>query len=298
MSMSNQRKGMILTLFGGCCWGFSGVMGKLLFDVSGLTALWLVSARLLISGFLMLAVSYAMNGNHIFDVWKKKESIKMQLIFCLFGTAACQLCYFTAIETSNPATATVLQYLAPLLVLVYTYAQKRQMPAKLELLVLFVVLGGVFLLTTHGNPSTLSLSAKALFWGLAAALTYAIYTVQPRKLLEEYHTFDVVGWGMFLSGIIFCLGIRVWKVPGVWTAKTYLWMGGIIVFGTILSFSAYLYGVSLLGVVKGSLFACVEPLMSTILSVIILHQAFVKMDFLGIFFIIFGITALAFVKKK
>ena len=52
-------------------------------------------------------------------------------------------------------------------------------------------------------------------------------------------------------------------------------------------------GVMYLGPVKSSLFSCMEPLVSTILTVTVLHQAFAMADLVGIAVIIISVTSLA-----
>lgn len=58
ISMSQNTKGMCFAVIGGTCWGLSGVMGKYLFDERQLTAVWLVTVRLLAAGILMLALAW------------------------------------------------------------------------------------------------------------------------------------------------------------------------------------------------------------------------------------------------
>ena len=84
-----------------------------------------------------------------------------------------------------------------------------------------------------------------------------------------------------------------WAPPGRWDWVTVTLVAIVVVFGTIVSFSCYLKGVMYLGPVKSSLFACMEPLVSTILTIFLLHQAFVAADIVGIALIIVSVTSLA-----
>ena len=117
--MNQSLKGICFTVAGGCCWGMSGVMGKYLFDAKDLTATWLVTVRLLGAGICLLLLMYQRKGNSIFRVWKRKDSAVNQLIFGMIGMAMCQMTYFLAIQESNPGTATVIQYSAPILIMVF-----------------------------------------------------------------------------------------------------------------------------------------------------------------------------------
>ena len=56
--MNAKVKGITYALIGGTCWGLSGIVGKLLFDTRGLNAQWLVTARLIIGGLIMLLIAF------------------------------------------------------------------------------------------------------------------------------------------------------------------------------------------------------------------------------------------------
>ena len=120
--MNQNTKGVIFTMLGGIFWGISGIIGKYLFDEKQLTAVWLVTLRLLSAGLLMLMLAAVQKKGDIFRVWKKKRTAVSQLVFCLFGMTACQMSYFLAIQYSNPGTATVLQYIAPALIMLFCLA--------------------------------------------------------------------------------------------------------------------------------------------------------------------------------
>ena len=296
--MSQNTKGICFAVIGGTCWGLSGVMGKYLFDERQLTAVWLVTVRLLAAGILMLALAWTRKRNGIFDVWKRKDSAVSQFIFCIFGMAACQMSYFLAVQYSNPGTATVLQYLGPVLIMIFCLLRDRRLPRVLELAVLASLIIGVFLLATHGQPGNLAVTEQALFWGLMSAVTCAVYNIQPEKLLKEFGTLETVGWGMLAGGVLAAPVMRIWEVPGTWDSVTFLMMAGVIIIGTVAAFGCYLHGVALLGPVRGSLFGCVEPMAASILSAVVLGQVFETMDILGMICIIAGVTSLAVFDRK
>ena len=90
-----------------------------------------------------------------------------------------------AIYYSNSATATVLEYIAPALVMLFTCISKKKKPSAIQFLALLCAMSGVFIMATGGNVGSLSISAKALFWGLLGGLTYAIYTIQSPTLSSK-----------------------------------------------------------------------------------------------------------------
>lgn len=74
---------------------------------------------------------------------------------------------------------------------------------------------GVFLIATHGNPTTLALSGRALLMGLASAVAVALYTLEPARLQKKYDTPLILAWGMTIGGIALTLISHPWTVTGI-----------------------------------------------------------------------------------
>lgn len=295
MEKNQVFRGTVLTLMGGILWGFSGTCGQFLLQTKGLTSNWLAPVRLLCAGCLLL-ICMMKEGKEVFRIWK--QDAKGILIFGIFGMSMCQYTYFTAIGASNAGTATVLQYVGPVLILVYFSLRNKRMPRPVELTAIALAVAGTFLLATHGNPGSMVLSKEALLWGLLSAVALAVYTVQPMKLLNRYGSAPVTGWGMLVGGVMFCFLLRPWSIPVKVDGQVILGMTAIIVVGTVVAFTAYLEGVRCVGPKKGSLFASVEPVSATIFSVVWMHVSFGAMDLLGFACIISTIFLLAIDQKE
>lgn len=292
----NAVRGMILTLVGGTLWGFSDTCGQFLMQTKGVTSNWLVPIRLLLAGALLLFICWLKDGRGIFRIWiQDAASI---LIFGILGMSMCQYTYFTAIGASNAGTATVLQYIGPVLILIYLSLRNRKPPRPVELLAIILAVAGTFLLATHGRPGSMVLSKTALFWGLLSAVALAVYTVQPGRLLNEYGSAVVTAWGMLIGGIMLCCIFHPWTIPVEADSQVVLGMAVIILVGTVIAFSCYMEGIRCVGAKKGSLYASVEPVSATVFSVIWMHVSFGLMDLIGFACIISTIFLLALDKKE
>ena len=106
-----------------------------------------------------------------------------------------------AVDDSNAGIATVLQYVAPVIIMLYTSLVNRKLPEVSERIALVLAFGGVILIATHGDLTQLTVSKTTLFLGLASALATVFYNLLPGNLMSEYGTFAIVGWGMLISGI-------------------------------------------------------------------------------------------------
>ena len=298
MEQTNKRyhlSGVLLTLAGGVCWGFSGACGQYLLQHRGLNAGWLVSFRMLTAGAMLLLFSAlkAHSLHAITDMWKRRSSALRLLAFGLLGMAMCQLTYFVTIGLSNAGTATVLEYLSPVLIMLYVSVRNRRRPGTQKIVVLILALAGTLILSTHGNFGQLAISREALIWGLASAVAYALNNLLPGTLMNDYGTLPIVGWGMVLGGVATAIPYRVWQPVGTFDGAALLALAGVIVIGTLFSYTGYMEGVRRIGPEQANLYACVEPLSATLFAVVWLKSNIQPMDLLGFACILLAVTLLS-----
>lgn len=211
------------------------------------------------------------------------------LFFGIFGLMLCQLTYLIAIHSSNAGTATVLQYTCPILIVIYVSLKEKTVPTVMEFVAIVFALVGTFVIATHGNPFNLSLTPAGLFWGIISAFTYALYTLLPGKLIQQWGSLIVTGLGLLSGGILFYIGSASWQYTIQWKPYTFIAFIGIIGIGTIFAYTLYLEGVSLIGPVQGSLLASAEPISSVFFSIILLGEVFQRIDIVGIVLILIAV---------
>ena len=273
--------GAFLALLPGVLWGLSGVFGQYLFQQRGISAEWLVTTRLLISGSLMLIISFAGSREKTRAIFKDKTDTRLLVIFAIFGLMAVQLTYFVAIAKSNAPTATILQYVFPVMIVLYTALRSHKLPNAKEVVAVILAMVGIFLLVTHGNPGTLNITVEALIWGLTSAVAMAFYTMYPGNLQKRWGSPVVVGWGMLFGGIALNFYHPFWAFTGDIDLMGLLMIAFIILFATFGAFYIYLVSVTMIGATYASLFACIEPLASAFFSVVGLNLVFNSMDWIG-----------------
>jgi len=130
---SKEKLGMIIVLLCGAMWGLSGVLGEMLFRNSDITVEILSSARMIFSGVIILIFLFFREGKKIFDLWRNKDILIPFFVFSIFGLMSVQYTYFAAVNAANAATATVLQYTYPILVLVCTSVLAKKSPNPYEI---------------------------------------------------------------------------------------------------------------------------------------------------------------------
>lgn len=294
--MNERRKqiiGIPLVLLAGCLWGLSGVLGQLLFESTDITIGFVSTIRMLSSGIEILIICLIRKDTSILTIWKDKRAIARLIFFAIAGVMSVQYTYFSAIAASNAATGTVLQYTYPILMLLYTALCMKKMPSMQEIFAILFAFLGIVLISTHGNLHALSISKEALIWGLSSAVAFVIYTVSPQKLHNQYSIFSVTGWGFLLAGILMCIITKSYATQVQFTSRSLLLVMSIAIFGTLIPFLIYGFGVYLLGNVKASLFATVEPVVSALLAFFLAGVTFTKIDILGFICILGAIQVVA-----
>lgn len=298
MNKSKTAIGVILSLLGGVFWGFSGSCGQYLFTYHDVNSTWLVPIRMTLSGIILLSFCAFKNKKKIFDVWKGRNNFIRMSAFTFFGLIMCQYSYFTAIQLSNAGIATVLQYLSPVMILVFVCLKNRKKPSLTEIIAIILAVGGTFVIATGGKIGSLSVSTGALIWGLLAGVFLACYSLIPGPILEIADTPTVLGWGSLIGGIVLMPVFRPWETMPVISLPLIGAVAGIVIMGTVLAYTFYLEGIHLIGATNASIISSIEPVAATVISAVWLGTEFSGTDIIGFIMIISTIFIISFYTKK
>ena len=290
--MSNSLKGTLLTVVAGIAWGLSGTSGQYLM-VHGISALVLTNLRLLIAGGVLMLLAYVTAKDRMLAFLKDRKSLLSLLIFALIGLFLNQFAYLTAIQETNAGTATVLQYVCPVGILIYSCIKDKVAPTLGEIVSIILAIGGTFLIATHGQLDQLSMTPTGLFWGLFSALTYALYIILPIALIKKWGSSLVIGVGMVIAGLVALPFTGVLQTAIPTSLDFLLAFAGIILIGTVFAYTAFLKGASLIGPVKSSLLASIEPISAVFFAFLIMNEQFYPIDFLGMAMILFAVTLIS-----
>ncbi len=286
-----SRIGFFSAVGAATLFGVGGTFAQFLFQHRGVSIDWLVTMRLLCAGAVMLLIAALRQGRGVLAIWRT-DAVSL-VLFGLIGMMPVQYTYMAAINASNTATATVLQFTAPAMIAVWLALTHRRFPNLRELAAIVLAMLGTFLLVAHGRMGALSISALALFWGLASAVAAAFNSIQPVGLLRRYDSSVVGGWAMLVGGAALCFVHPPWQVQGTWDATSYVFTAFILVFGTLAAFYLYITALRLIGAQKSSLLTCAEPLSAALLAVLWLGVSWGALDWLGTVCILATIALLA-----
>lgn len=291
--------GIGLTLLGGVLWGFSGTCVQFLQQERFVSAEWLVTVRMCIAGCITVIASYMQGRGTIFDIFKNKKDTLLLIVYSLMGMALSQYTYFRAIDYAGVGIATVLQFSAPSLIILYMMVRYRKKPSVREMISLVFAFLGILMIVFHGDFSVgAQIDDKMLFWGILTATAAAIYSAQAVSILRKYGTGPVVGFSMIFGSIGTFLLWMPTESNGVWDLWTWGAFFGVIILGTVVSFNAYLEGVRRIGAVRGSILTSIEPVSAGLFGWALLGNAFAPADLIGFVLILSTVFILANDKNK
>jgi len=283
----------MLVITGAMLWGISGTVAQYLFQKKEFSPEWLVVIRLLVSGITLLLYSSIKGRQDIWEIWKSKYNSFSLIFFSIIGMLGVQYTYFAAIKYGNAATATILQYLSPVIITCYLAIRTKKIPDLQETIAIVLAVSGTFLIITKGNIYSISISKLALFWGISSAFAAAFYTLQPRSLLAKWGSTLVVGWGMLIGGIAFSFIHQPWNFAGQWSINSIFAVIFVVLFGTLIAFTCYLESLKYINPTETSVLSSVEPLSAAFLSVLWLHEQLGITQWLGTACIIVTIIILS-----
>ncbi len=291
-------KGMLYIVIGAVLWGFSGMCSQFVQQERNMPAEWVVAMRLTLAGAITVIAAFWQGRASIFQVFSHTKDTIRLIIFGVLGMWLCQYTYFKAIAYAGAGIATVLQYVGPALIILYVSLRNMALPRAVEAISVVLATVGTAIIALQGEWNLAALDDTLLFWGLISAVAVGIYTVQPVPLLKKYGTAPIVGFGMLIGGIFAWIVTRPSADGIVWDLWAYGGFWSIIIFGTVVSFNAYLEGVRRVGAVTGSILSSIEPISAAVLAWLLLGNQFSQWDMIGMTLIIVTIFLLAWDKRS
>lgn len=298
--MKNKRLiGICFALISASFWGIGGTVAQYLFQQKQIDVNWFVTVRLLVGGLLLVG-SQLLIGKNIFGIWQQKYTAVRLIIFSIVGMLLVQYSYMISIALGNAAMATLLQYLAPVFIIVYYILIGQQRFTKFDALLICLTVGGTFLLLTNGQIDSLSVPLSAMIWGIISGLSLAFYTLYAKPLLASQPSILVVGWAMLVAGVLFNFVAPFWQVgeASIFDTSTYAALTFTILCGTALAFWLFVASLNYISPKETSIFGTLEPLTAVVSSIVWLSLPFGLWQFVGALCIMGMVLGLSFIPTQ
>ena len=124
--------------------------------------------------------------------------------------------------------------------------------------------------------------------GLFSAFTHGLYILLSIDLIKKWGSILVIGIGMTMAGLLLLPIKHQWDFSPILLALV-----GIVVVGTIFSYTVFLKGTSLIGPVKSSLLASIEPISAVFFAFFLMNERFYVLDLVGIAMILIAVSLIS-----
>lgn len=287
MKNSAHVKGLIFVIIGAALWGIGGTASDYIFTETPVDVNWYVTARLTISGIILLSIYTLFFRKKHRTVWNK-HTVLMFSIYSILGMTMVQYTFMAAIGYGNAAIATVLQCTGPIYIILYAVIKKYRPWTRAEAFIIGAMIIGVILIATNGNLTNLAVSPAALMFGLASGVALAYYTLHAPVLLQVIHPLQLVGGSMLTGGIIMNFVHPIWVFDSSfdWTATQIIILALSILLGTTLAFYLYITSMKYISSTEAGILGLLEPVSAVLTSVILLNVGLGMYQIAGIILIL------------
>jgi len=230
--------------------------------------------------------------------WQRVHLPASDLIQCLvlgmLGVAASNYFYYVAIQRTSVAIAIILQYTAPVWVLLYVVARRQQKLSIQKVAAVAVAIAGIALtigIVGGRSASPLRLDSYGLIAALLASFSFAFYNVGGHRILARYDRWRVLTWTLISASAFWLVVNPPWKVvaahyaPAQWA---FLFVFSMI--SVLGSFSLYFLGLQNLEPTRAIIASCLEPVFSILLAAALLGEAVRPVQTVGIVLVLFAIV--------
>ena len=213
----------------------------------------------------------------------------------MLGVAPSNYFYYVAIQRTNVATAIIVQYTAPVWVLLYVAARGQQKLTLQKVAAVGMALVGtsfvIGIIHGRGNGSSLLLDRYGLFAALLAAFSFAFYNVGGHGILARYDRWRVLVWALAAAVIFWLFANPPWKVLAAhldFAEWSFLFCFSIL--SVLAPFSLYFHGLQYLEPTRAIIGSCLEPVFSILLAAACLGEILRPIQTVGIVFVLAAIV--------
>jgi drug/metabolite transporter, DME family len=270
-------------------WGFSATLGRAAFagrllpslEIRGINPVILSQCR---TGFSFLALALwliAQRGITVLRV-PRRDLAKLALLG-LAGLAVSNYFYYLAIQRTNVATAIIVQYTAPVWVLLYMVARGAERLTASKVGTVLIAITGIALVIGVFQRGGIQLDVVGVGAALVASFSFAYYNVAGHYLLERYDRWMLILYATLAASLFWMIINPPNKIVAAhYSGGAWLFLAVFSFLSMLLPFTFYFAGLKLLVPTKAIIASCLEPVFAILIAAIALKEAVGLVQAIGI----------------
>jgi len=274
-------------------WGISATLGRAAFtgrllpgsDLSRISPVVLSQAR---TSFSLIAVLVALlAGRGWRQLLLPRADVGRIFLLGLAGVAASNYFYYLAIQRTNVATAIIVQYTAPIWVLLYMVARRLEKPTLSKMVSVVLAIVGIALVIGLFGGGNLQLDTLGVMAALAAAFSFAFYNVSGYFVLTRYDRWTVLLYTTMAASLFWLIVNPPTKIVAAhYSPVAWLFLLTFAVLSVLVPFAFYFAGLEHLEPTKAIIVSCLEPVFSILIAAISLKEVVRPLQAVGILLVL------------
>ena len=202
--------------------------------------------------------------------------------------AASNYFYYLAIQRTNVATAIILQYTAPIWVLLYAVARRLQKPTLQRVSAVGLAVAGIAMVIGVVGPGTFQMDPLGVMAALLAAFSFAFYNIGGHSILVRYDRWTVLLYTTFSASLFWIVVNPPWKIVAAhYSGGQWLFLLGFSLISVLGPFSFYFAGLQHL-----------EPTRAVVIAAIVLGEILRPTQIIGIVIVLAAILVVQLPDRK
>ncbi|MET0760586.1 MAG: EamA family transporter [Flavobacterium sp.] len=249
-------------------WGTTWIASKE--GVKHMPALQLAAIRQFIGGFIYISFFLFKK-----TPWPKGKQWKTILILSILNFVLSNGLSTWGIKYISSGLGAIIGAIVPLWIVIITFFRGERL-ARITVIGLIVSFGGVCVIFyDHLNDFLIPDFRFGIILSLIATLTWAFGSLYTKKKAASFNPYFSLGLQMFLSSILLFAytgatgtSVSLSSIPAIsWWSIAYL-----VVFGSVLTFIAFIYALQHLPAEISSIYAYINPIIAVILGAVIFGE--------------------------
>jgi drug/metabolite transporter (DMT)-like permease len=286
--------GVGIALASSAIFGLSGPFAKSLLE-AGWTPGSAVAVRMVAAALVLsLPAAIMLRGR-----WGQlRQNWKTIGLFGLIGVAGCQLFYFNAVASLSVGVALLLEFLAPVLIVLWLWLTSRRLPRPATIAGTVLAVAGLMLVLDVFGP--VKLDVAGVLWGLGAAVCLVVYFFITAKQNDSLPPLVLAAGGLLVGGVTIVVLGAVQIVPmafstaGVelagWQTQWWVPLVGLVLLSTVLSYVTGIMAARALGTKVASFVSLTEVLFAVIWAWLLLGELPAAIQLVGGALIVAGVV--------
>ncbi len=225
------------------------------------------------------------------DLKLPRADLGRSFLLGTLGVAASNYLYYFAIQKTNVATAIILQYTAPVWVLLYLVARGLQKPTLQRVAAVGLAVVGSALAIGLAGSGGFRLNSAGVAAALLAACSFAFYNLAGHSMLARYDRWKVLVWTLLAASSFWIVVNPPWKIAAAhYSSGQWLFLLVFSMLSVLGPFSFYFAGLQHLEPTSAVVASCLEPVFSIVITAIVLGETVRPLQALGIVIVLAAIV--------